>query len=103
MCDRLSVGKLCPRSSDLSGGVASVSRQTGKANVCPTFMIIGIVAVDRNGAIGKGGKLPWHYSADMKFFQRDDYGKRGSDGLQNLANFEEPATKPAEYCFEPAV
>jgi len=32
-------------------------------------MIIGIVAVDRNGAIGKGGKLPWHYSADMKFFK----------------------------------
>ena len=38
-------------------------------NVCPTFMIIGIVAVDRNGALGKGGKLPWHYSADMKFFK----------------------------------
>lgn len=33
------------------------------------YMIIGIVAVDRNGAIGKGGKLPWHYSADMKFFK----------------------------------
>jgi dihydrofolate reductase len=32
-------------------------------------MIVGIVAVDRNGAIGKGGKLPWHYSADMKFFK----------------------------------
>ena len=32
-------------------------------------MIIGIAAVDRKGAIGKGGKLPWHYSADMKFFR----------------------------------
>ena len=32
-------------------------------------MIIAIVAVDRCGAIGKGGKLPWHYSADMKFFR----------------------------------
>jgi dihydrofolate reductase len=31
--------------------------------------IIGIVAVDRNGAIGKGGTLPWHYSADLKFFK----------------------------------
>jgi dihydrofolate reductase len=31
--------------------------------------IIGIVAIDRNLAIGKGGKLPWHYSADMKFFK----------------------------------
>jgi dihydrofolate reductase len=32
-------------------------------------MIIGIVAVDQQGAIGKGGKLPWHYSADLKFFK----------------------------------
>jgi dihydrofolate reductase len=31
--------------------------------------IIGIVAIDRNGAIGKGGTLPWHYSADLKFFK----------------------------------
>jgi dihydrofolate reductase len=38
------------------------------------LMIIGIVAVDRNGAIGKGGKLPWHYSADMKFFKETTTG-----------------------------
>ena len=37
-------------------------------------MIIGIVAVDKNGAIGKGGKLPWHYSADMKFFRQTTTG-----------------------------
>jgi dihydrofolate reductase len=37
-------------------------------------MIIAIVAVDRNGAIGKGGKLPWHYSADMKFFRETTTG-----------------------------
>jgi len=37
-------------------------------------MIIGIVAVDRNLAIGKGGKLPWHYSADMKFFKQTTLG-----------------------------
>ena len=37
-------------------------------------MIIGIVAVDRKGAIGKGGKLPWHYSADMKFFRETTTG-----------------------------
>jgi dihydrofolate reductase len=43
-------------------------------NVCPTFMIIGIVAVDRKGAIGKGGKLPWHYSEDMKFFKETTTG-----------------------------
>ena len=37
-------------------------------------MIIGIVAVDRQGAIGKGGKLPWHYSSDMKFFRETTTG-----------------------------
>jgi len=36
--------------------------------------IIGIVAVDRNLAIGKEGKLPWHYSADMKFFKETTTG-----------------------------
>jgi dihydrofolate reductase len=37
-------------------------------------MIIGIVAVAQNGAIGKGGKLPWHYSEDMKFFRKTTTG-----------------------------
>ena len=37
-------------------------------------MIIGIAAVDRQGAIGKDGKLPWHYSADMKFFRETTTG-----------------------------
>ena len=37
-------------------------------------MIIGIAAVDRKGAIGKGGKLPWHYSSDMKFFRETTEG-----------------------------
>lgn len=36
--------------------------------------IIGIVAVDQNLAIGKGGGLPWHYSADMKFFKGTTMG-----------------------------
>lgn len=35
---------------------------------------IGIVAVDRNGAIGKEGRLPWHYAADMKFFKETTTG-----------------------------
>ena len=37
-------------------------------------MIIGIAAVDRKGAIGKSGKLPWHYSPDMKFFRETTTG-----------------------------
>jgi dihydrofolate reductase len=36
--------------------------------------IIGIVAVDRNGAIGKDGTLPWRYSADLKFFKEQTLG-----------------------------
>ena len=32
--------------------------------------IIGIVAVAQNFAIGKNGKLPWHYAADLKFFKQ---------------------------------
>ena len=32
-------------------------------------MIIGIVAIAKNFAIGKNGKLPWHYAADLKFFK----------------------------------
>lgn len=36
--------------------------------------IIGIVAIARNFAIGKHGKLPWHYSADLKFFKRTTSG-----------------------------
>ena len=31
--------------------------------------ITGIVAVAQNLAIGKDGKLPWHYSSDLKFFR----------------------------------
>jgi len=32
--------------------------------------IIGIVAVAQNFAIGKDGKLPWHYPSDLKFFKQ---------------------------------
>jgi len=37
-------------------------------------MIIGIVAIAKNYAIGKDGKLPWHYSADLKFFKETTNG-----------------------------
>lgn len=37
-------------------------------------MIIGIVAVAKNNAIGKDGKLPWHYPADLKFFKETTTG-----------------------------
>lgn len=37
-------------------------------------MIIGIVAIAKNYAIGKDGKLPWHHSADLKFFKETTTG-----------------------------
>ncbi|HTH51975.1 MAG TPA: dihydrofolate reductase, partial [Pyrinomonadaceae bacterium] len=37
-------------------------------------MIIGIVAIAKNLAIGRDGKLPWHYSADLKFFKETTTG-----------------------------
>ena len=37
-------------------------------------MIIGIVAISKNYVIGKDGKLPWHYSADLKFFKETTSG-----------------------------
>jgi len=53
-------------------------------------MIIGIVAVDRNGAIGKGGKLPWHYSADMKFFKETTTGNAVVMGRKTWLTLKRP-------------
>ena len=36
--------------------------------------IIGIVAIAKNYAIGKKGKLPWHYPPDLKFFKQTTTG-----------------------------
>jgi len=36
--------------------------------------IIAIIAIAKNYAIGKGGKLPWHYPADLKFFKEKTTG-----------------------------
>ena len=53
-------------------------------------MIIGIVAVDQNGAIGKGGKLPWHYSADMKFFKETTSGHACVMGYKTWLTLKRP-------------
>jgi len=37
-------------------------------------MIIGIVAISTNYTIGKDGKLPWHHSADLRFFKETTTG-----------------------------
>jgi dihydrofolate reductase len=52
--------------------------------------IIGIVAVDRNGAIGKGGRLPWHYSADLKFFKAQTTGHACVMGYKTWLSLKRP-------------
>src|SRR5262245_57788856 len=52
--------------------------------------IIGIVAVDRNLAIGKGGTLPWHYSADLKFFKQTTVGNAVVMGNRTWQSLQKP-------------
>ena len=46
--------------------------------------------MDRNGAIGKGGKLPWHYSADMKFFKHTTIGNACVMGYKTWLTLKNP-------------
>jgi dihydrofolate reductase len=52
--------------------------------------IIGIVAVDRNLAIGRGGTLPWHYSADLKFFKQTTIGNAVVMGNRTWQSLKQP-------------
>src|SRR5437764_13268289 len=52
--------------------------------------IIGIVAVDRDGAIGKRGRLPWHYSADLKFFKEQTTGNACVMGYKTWLTLRKP-------------
>ncbi|MDT4953427.1 MAG: dihydrofolate reductase [Acidobacteriota bacterium] len=55
--------------------------------------IIGIVAVDQNGAIGKGGAIPWHYSADLKFFKQQTVGHACVMGYRTWLSLKKPLPK----------
>ena len=52
--------------------------------------IVGIVAIDRNLAIGKGGTLPWHYSADMRFFKQTTLGNAVVMGRRTWLTLNKP-------------
>ena len=52
--------------------------------------IKGIVAVDRNHAIGRGGALPWHYSADLRFFKAQTTGNVCVMGRRTWASLKRP-------------
>ncbi len=52
--------------------------------------IIGIVAIAQNFAIGKDGKLPWHYSADLKFFKETTSNHAVVMGFNTWASIGKP-------------
>ena len=52
--------------------------------------VIGIVAVDRRGAIGKGGRLPWRYPADMRFFREQTTGHACVMGRRTWLTLKKP-------------
>jgi dihydrofolate reductase len=52
--------------------------------------ITGIVAVDRNKAIGRGGTIPWHYSADLKFFKQQTLGHACVMGSRTWRSLKKP-------------
>ena len=52
--------------------------------------VIGIVAVDRQGAIGKGGGLPWRCPADLKFFKRQTTGHACVMGYKTWLTLKRP-------------
>ena len=56
-------------------------------------MIIGIVAIARNFAIGKGGKMPWHYSADLKYFKETTTGHAVVMGANTWRSIGRPLPK----------
>ena len=55
--------------------------------------IIGIIAVAKNYAIGKGGKLPWHYAADLKFFKETTVGNAVVMGFHTWESIGKPLPK----------
>lgn len=56
-------------------------------------MIISIVAIAKNHAIGKDGKLPWHHSADLKFFKRTTLNSAIVMGFNTWASIGKPLPK----------
>lgn len=53
-------------------------------------MIIGIVAVAENNAIGKDGKLPWYFPADLKHFKETTTGQAVVMGMNTWRSIGRP-------------
>jgi dihydrofolate reductase len=55
--------------------------------------ITGIVAIAKNFAIGKDGTLPWHYSADLRFFKETTRGNAIVMGFHTWQSIGKPLPK----------
>lgn len=56
-------------------------------------MISAIIAISKNYAIGKDGKLPWHYPADLKFFKETTTGHAVVMGAHTWKSIGRPLPK----------
>lgn len=76
-----------------------------------TFFSI-VVAMDRHGAIGNNGDLPWHQRADLQYFRKITMGKpilmgrkthdsigRALPGRHNIVLSRKRDYRPAEGCM----
>ncbi len=62
-------------------------------------MIIGIIAISKNYAIGKDGKLPWHYPADLKFFKETTTGNAVVMGANTWRSIGKPLPNRLNIVF----
>jgi dihydrofolate reductase len=52
-----------------------------------------IAALDKHGAIGKEGRIPWHLPADMRYFRRKTAGKSIIMGRKTYISIGKPLPK----------
>lgn len=55
--------------------------------------IVLIAAIAKNGVIGKGQSLPWHYPEDLKFFRETTLGKAIIMGRKTFESINRPLPK----------
>lgn len=56
-------------------------------------MITGIVAIAENFAIGRKGRLPWHYPTDLRFFKETTSGATVVMGFNTWESIGRPLPK----------
>ena len=75
------------------GGSVSPDRQAAGAPI-----IALVVAIGENGAIGRGGDLPWRLSSDLRYFRKMTMGKPSSWAGAPLNRFRACSTGASTSC-----